>query len=235
MSELSTELVKYDAMCHAIDAAYEIDEVKDIRDRVAALEHYSRQAHNVEAERRCCEIRLRAERKAGALLQQMEKAPGGNPSFTPRGSEKTLGELGITYDQSSQWQKLASVPLEEFEAALARPHKPTTAGIITAASSPKPMPDIDPEIKTDIEQLAAAQKHVVSLFHAAVNEQIENQIKFVRMWDEITRPPTGWLTPAELEERTGCPRWRVKRWRERLQNVEAYRALLTFYVLEEAM
>jgi hypothetical protein len=36
----------------------------------------SRQAENVEAERRCCEIRLRAERKAGELLRQTEQAKG---------------------------------------------------------------------------------------------------------------------------------------------------------------
>jgi hypothetical protein len=29
---MSTELVRYDAMCQAIAAAYEVDEVRDIRD-----------------------------------------------------------------------------------------------------------------------------------------------------------------------------------------------------------
>ena len=33
-----TSLVRYDAMCRAIDAAFEVDEVKDIRDKAAALE-----------------------------------------------------------------------------------------------------------------------------------------------------------------------------------------------------
>jgi hypothetical protein len=37
----------------------------------------SRQAQNVDAGRKCCEIRLRAERKAGELLQQTERAKGG--------------------------------------------------------------------------------------------------------------------------------------------------------------
>jgi hypothetical protein len=141
--DVSTSLVRYDAMCRAIDDAYKIDEVKDIHDRVAAFEHYSRQARNVEAERRCCEIRLRAERKAGQLLAQMEKAKGGRPSDkTPAAAEgvSTLRDLGITEKQSSQWQKLAAVSSEEFEAALATPDKPTTAGIIDAAFPPKPTP-----------------------------------------------------------------------------------------------
>lgn len=39
-----------------------------------------RQTKNVEAEHRCCEIGLRAERKAGELLQQTERAKGGRPA-----------------------------------------------------------------------------------------------------------------------------------------------------------
>jgi hypothetical protein len=46
----------------------------------------------------------------------------------------TLSELGITRDQSSQWQKLADIPDEEFEAALRQPgRKLSTAGILAAA------------------------------------------------------------------------------------------------------
>jgi hypothetical protein len=135
---VSTELVRYDAMCQAIAAAYEVDEVKEIRDRAAALEYYARQSLNVEAERQCCEIRLRAERKAGRLLAKGEKAQGGRPSKTPSSTAgvSTLKDLGITPKQSSQWQKLAAVPEPQFEAALAAPEKPTTNGIITAAAPP---------------------------------------------------------------------------------------------------
>jgi hypothetical protein len=134
-------------MCRAIDAAYRVDEVKYIRDKAVAWEVYSRQAKNVEAERRACEIRLRAERKAGALLKAMEKAkgsagPGRGKAGAPAGSAfttaPTLADLGVTPKQSSRWQKLADVPDEQFDAALAdQTEKPTTNGII-AAAQPKP-------------------------------------------------------------------------------------------------
>jgi hypothetical protein len=137
------ELVRYDAMCRAIDAAYEVDEVKDIRDKARAIEVYSRQAKNTENERRACEIRLRAERKAGQLLAQMEKpkAAPGNQYTGPveRGDgSKTLRDLGISRDQSSRWQKLGAIPQPEFEAALA--DRPSTSGIIRANTEPKPEP-----------------------------------------------------------------------------------------------
>ena len=112
------ELVRYDAMCRAVAEAYQVDEVKDIRDRALAIEYYARMADNTEAETQACEIRLRAERKAGKLLREMDKAKGGrppkNPSDDTRGF-KTLSEMGISYDQSSDWQKMADVSDERFE------------------------------------------------------------------------------------------------------------------------
>ena len=45
-------------------------------------------------------------------------------------SYRTLSELGITRNQSSQWQKLAEIPKEQFEEEMARPGKPNTSAII---------------------------------------------------------------------------------------------------------
>ena len=134
---MSGELVRYDAMCSAIAAAYDIDEVKDIRDKARAIEVYARQAKNVEAERQACEIRLRAERKWGKL-RESEVAPQGRPkSFHDESISrpKTLGELGVSEVQSHRWQKLGAIPDEAFEQALAGPEKPTTSGIIAAYTS----------------------------------------------------------------------------------------------------
>lgn len=140
-----TELVHYDAMCVAINEAYEVDEVKHIRDKARALEVYARQARNVQAETKACEIRLRAERKVGLLLRERDMAkgaiePGTNRGATPShaaSASKPLSELGISHTQSSRWQKLAAIPDREFEASIAGDAKPTTGGLI-AAHAPKP-------------------------------------------------------------------------------------------------
>jgi hypothetical protein len=132
-------------MCRAIDAAYEVDEVSQIRDKARAIELYMKLKHNTEAELRCCQIRLRAERKLGELLREMEKAKGARGNPGGRGAPivrsngataQTLAELGITKNQSTNWQKLAAVPQNQFEAALAGPEKPTLNRIISAAAPP---------------------------------------------------------------------------------------------------
>ena len=115
-------IARYDAMCRAIAEAHAVDEVKDLRDKAAALQAYARMAGNFDAEKRCAEIRLRAERRAGELLAAMDKAKGGRPSKTPAATEgvSTLKDLGISEKQSSTWQRLAAVPRDRFETLLTR-------------------------------------------------------------------------------------------------------------------
>jgi len=134
------KLVRYDAMCRAIAEAHKVDEVKDIRDKAVALEMYMRQAKNTDAEQDACEIRLRAERKAGQLLKQMEKQHGARGTGKKVGSTDTtpLSKLGVSKDQSSKWQKLAEVSDEQFELAVTdRTRRATTNGIIRETSPPK--------------------------------------------------------------------------------------------------
>jgi hypothetical protein len=138
-----TELIRYDAMCSAIAAAYQVDEVKDIRDKALAIEIYARQARNTEAETRACEIRLRAERRCEQLLREREMAKAGRPpdnwshDATDFRGAAPLADLGISKTQSSRWQKLAAIPEEDFEATFANGAKPTTAGLIAAHEAPK--------------------------------------------------------------------------------------------------
>jgi hypothetical protein len=138
MRHMGAELVKYSAMCRAIDAAYQVDEVKDIRDKAIALETYARQARNIDAERLACEIRIRAERKAGQLSAKLKKSKGGRPKKTKgtthRVSKKEeLEKAGISTDQAKQWEQLAKIADADFEKQLHNSEgKPTTNGLIRA-------------------------------------------------------------------------------------------------------
>jgi|SRR5882672_961534 len=138
---MSNGLVKYDAMVRAIAITYKVDEVKDIRDKALALEMYSRLAHNTENERRACEIRLRAERKAGQLSAKLNRSNPGKrkkdlgSAVVPK--SKKLHDAGISPRQAKAWEKLAAVPDQQFEAALNSATKPTTNGIIASATPPK--------------------------------------------------------------------------------------------------
>ena len=137
---MTSALVKYDAMCRAIDSAYAVDEVKDIRDKALAFEAYAKQAHNIEAERQACDIRIRAEKRGGRLLRAMKKDKGGGSPSTratadPSEFQQAITTAGLSKQQAKRWQQLADVPDGEFEAALAGPTKPTRGKIIARSKT----------------------------------------------------------------------------------------------------
>jgi len=114
-------LVKYEAAKRMLAEARSIDEVKQVRDQAEALRLYvKQQGENQAMQNDIAEIKLRAERRAGELLREMEKHPAGRPAenrshhatdFEP----PTLSDLGITKSQSSRWQLEAEVPETVFE------------------------------------------------------------------------------------------------------------------------
>ena len=124
-----------------------------------ALAVYAKQALNQEAEKQAAEIRLRAEIRAGELLAEMRDAgqrakPGDagggtdgrgvRPSVSP-----ALTDLGITKDQSSQWQQVAAIPKRERETYIAESPIPTASGLLSshkAKRAPKESaPKMDPD------------------------------------------------------------------------------------------
>jgi N6-adenosine-specific RNA methylase IME4 len=120
-----TGLVKYDTACRALAAARSVDEVKDIRDKAVAMQAYAKQAKDRTLVEDATEIRLRAERRAGELLREMEKNKGAVRGKTGRKGKPVLDgkpklkDLGVNKTQSSRWQALAAIPQNRFEAVVA--------------------------------------------------------------------------------------------------------------------
>jgi hypothetical protein len=115
-----TALIRYDAARKAIAAAHRVDEAKKIRDKAEAVRTYAKLAGDLEMQNMAAEIRIRAERRAGQLLFEMEKNHGTRGAGRPRkdGTRVTwshsstayppkLEEIGISKDQSAKWQKIA--------------------------------------------------------------------------------------------------------------------------------
>jgi hypothetical protein len=145
---MTVVLIRYDAARKAIAAAHRVDEVRQIRSRAEAVRVYAKQAGDFELQNQAAEIRIRAERRAGQLLLDMEKNPGtrgeGRPcknGIKSRRSSRTtaypptLDEIGISKDQSCKWQRLAMlIDDATFERALVQAREKggelTTAGLL---------------------------------------------------------------------------------------------------------
>jgi N6-adenosine-specific RNA methylase IME4 len=125
-------LIRYNAACKALAAARSTDEVKEIRNQSEALRAYAIQAKNRQLEIDAGEIRLRAERRLGELLQAQKAGEGFNRGaaaggkkessrgsyVAPRDTAPTLADAGIDKKLSSRAQKLAAIPAEEFESVM---------------------------------------------------------------------------------------------------------------------
>jgi len=121
-SEEADALTHFDRAKRELELAASIDEVKKIRDQAEALRQYARQQKlSLEMQNRCAEIKIRAERRAGDILLDMEKNPGGQAehesylSHDGTGRTPKLADLGITRNQSSRWQSIASIPEKDFD------------------------------------------------------------------------------------------------------------------------
>lgn len=96
------------ALCDSLEA------VKDVRDKAEAVRQYARSAKaGLELQNKAAELKLRAERRAGELLHAMGLRGGDRVSGSAC-CRMTLEQLGISHNQSTRWQKLASIPEAEF-------------------------------------------------------------------------------------------------------------------------
>jgi hypothetical protein len=116
-------LVKYDAACRALAEAKAVDEAKHIRGIAEMMRAYAKQAKNKQLEVDAAEIRFRAERRVGELMQAQRETVGlakgtlrRGSDMDPREDKPTLAEAGIDKHLADRARKMAAVPRDEFEA-----------------------------------------------------------------------------------------------------------------------
>lgn len=143
---MTNALVRFDAARVALAEARSIDEVKAIRDKAEALRLYARQAgESLEMQNDIAEIKLRAERRAGELLKEIERSQGGRPAGNtdqPGPSFRSeIDDAGIAATTAKRWQAIAGVPESVFEQHIetvkARGDELTSAGVLRIAKEQK--------------------------------------------------------------------------------------------------
>lgn len=73
-----------------------LEDIKGIRDKAEVLRQYAAQAGaGLEAQNKCAEIKLRAERKAGEVLKGMDLDKGGRPKKNQSHDATGLEDLGV--------------------------------------------------------------------------------------------------------------------------------------------
>lgn len=120
-----SSLIRYETAKAALAECRTVDEVKEIHDKAEAVRVYARMAEDVQLEIDAAEIRLRAERRMGLLLRDMNLHRGGRPKKTGSDEEPVsepvrLADLGIDKKLSSRAQKVGGIADRAFDAMVER-------------------------------------------------------------------------------------------------------------------
>jgi N6-adenosine-specific RNA methylase IME4 len=119
MSKLNGHaLIRYDTARRALAEAKAVDEVKEIRNAAIAMAAYAKQAKDRGMEADAAEIRLRATRRLGEMMQAQKGSVGLNKGAavpTRVDGRPTLTSQGIDKHLADEARKLGRMTEDEFE------------------------------------------------------------------------------------------------------------------------
>jgi N6-adenosine-specific RNA methylase IME4 len=111
---------KYMAARKALAEAVRIDEVKSIRDKAIAMHIYAMQAKDAELVADSAELKERATRRLGELMEEQRKAGklkrGGDRKSKVSKKPLTLDAQGVDKNLADRARKAAAIPVKQFEA-----------------------------------------------------------------------------------------------------------------------
>jgi len=120
-SVLTDPLVALHDMKFQLSQIRTINDAATIIDAAEALRYALKKADkSLDVVNESVVIKVQAERRAGELLREMEKAPGakGTGKKVQSHDVTTLADLGIQRMQSSRWQQIASIPEDVFHSKI---------------------------------------------------------------------------------------------------------------------
>lgn len=187
-------LVKYEAARTALAEAHRVDEVKDIRDKAEAMAAYARQANDIQLIRMATEIKVRAERRCGELTRTIEKRQGNFLHDERNGKAKgdVLSDAGITWVDAHRYEKLAAMPEEHFETAIA------TAQAATGQVSTAYMLRVAKELETNSQMRREIEQMKKQNFWKYVRDHLARARESVSMADEPDAPECHHEIAAEI-------------------------------------
>lgn len=200
---------------------HSVDDARSIVDLAEAARVYARQVGlGLEAQNHAAEVKLRAQRRGGEILQQIERSNGGRPKKNSEQAAPSfssqLEALEIEETAAKRWQNIAKMPEEKFEDFIAETKESggeiTTAGALKIASG---QPHVshnsgENEWYTPSEYLKAARAvlGVIDLDPAsskAANKHVQAENFYTLSDDGLTKEWRGrvWMNPPYASDRIG--------------------------------
>lgn len=142
MSTTQTQLAILTDATRMLSQIRTVDDARNLVDLAEAARVYAEKARlGDEAVNYATEIKIRAQRAGGLILQKMPKNKGAAATATRSHDgtalPPTLADLEISKNDSSRWQAIASIPEVELEAYIvetkAESSKLSTNGVVTLA------------------------------------------------------------------------------------------------------
>lgn len=181
----SHDLTVLDQASRILAEAKSLDDIKAIRDKAEAARTYVKAAKlGLELQNRAAEVKLRAERKAGKLLESLKLRGGDRKSKRHRASLK-LNDLGVSRDQSKRWQHIACVSEAEFskylKSMIDQGREITSAGLLRVAGKARAAP-------CPFQSSSDCEPAAVPVTNRAAEELFEELANHCQLLGSILRP-----------------------------------------------